>query len=92
MSMTLCLAILPQIRTIGLSISAVIMDIALFLTLKLFPLLLPEIELYGCLLVFAISCIIATFFVAFVMHETKATSMEANDDEKEPSEKLEQSC
>lgn len=68
------------------------MDIALFLTLKLFPLLLPEIELYGCLLVFAISCTAATFFVAFVMHETKATSMEANDYETEPSEKLDQSC
>lgn len=68
------------------------MDVALFLTLKLFPLLLPEIQLHGCLLVFAVSCIIATFFVTFVMRETKATSMEANDDDKEVSDTHEQSC
>lgn len=68
------------------------MDIALFLTLYFFPILLPVIELYGCLLVFSVSCIIAAVFVAFVMKETKATSMEANDDDKHCSDTIEQPC
>lgn len=52
------------------------MDIALFLTLKFFPIWLSIIDLYGCLLIFVVTCIFGTIFVIFLMDETKATSME----------------
>lgn len=47
-----------------------------FASLKLFPVLIDVIQLYGCLSIFAVSCIFGAFFVIFVLKETNGMTIE----------------
>jgi Sugar (and other) transporter len=47
-----------------------------FFTVKLFPTGLELIGLYGCMLIFAVSCFKGAVFVTFVLPHTKSNRME----------------
>ena len=64
--------ILPQkLRAVMSSICMLLLSFIAFTTLKFFPIMLEIIGLHGCMWVFATSCTAGTFFVIFVMDETK---------------------
>lgn len=65
-----------QIRTIGLTICNVFLNIISFVCLKLFPVLMVMIGLHGCMLIFAIACVLGSGYVYFVIKETKGKPMD----------------
>lgn len=51
-------------------------NLTLFVFLKLFPILLEIIDLYGCMAIHGFLCIVATIFVAFVLKETTGQNLD----------------
>lgn len=51
-------------------------NLTLFVFLKLFPILLEIIDLYGCLAIHGSLCIVATVFVALVLKETTGQNLD----------------
>lgn len=66
-----------QIRTVGMTICMVCMNITSFICLKLFPILMTIIGLHGCMLTLATACIIGSSYVYFAVKETKGISMDS---------------
>lgn len=66
-----------QIRTIGITICNVFMNLVSFICLKLFPILVATIGLHGCMVTMAIVCICGTLYVYFVVEETNGISMDS---------------
>ena len=66
-----------QIRTVGMTICMVFMNITSFICLKLFPILMTIIGLHGCMLTLATACIIGSSYVYFAVKETKGISMDS---------------
>lgn len=52
-----------------------------FISAKLFPILLQNIDLHGTMLIYGICCMAAAIFVAFVMKETSGKSLEGIDND-----------
>ncbi|XP_055299426.1 uncharacterized protein LOC129567002 [Sitodiplosis mosellana] len=65
-----------KIRTVGLAICIFALNITSFTCTKLFPLLLDKVDVYGCMLIFAINCIVGSFFIYFVLDETRGKPMD----------------
>ncbi|XP_055295169.1 facilitated trehalose transporter Tret1-like [Sitodiplosis mosellana] len=66
-----------KIRTVGLTICNIFLNLASFICLKLFPTLTVIIGLHGCMLIFGIACILGSLYILFVIKETKGISMDA---------------
>lgn len=72
--------VLPQkIRGIGTTICLCTLSMEAFLVLKLFPILMDIINLYGCMWVFAATCFAGGIFVIFVVPETKGKNLNTVD-------------
>lgn len=66
-----------KIRTVGVTICNVIMQLVSFATLKLFPILMVSVGLHGSMLMFAIPCTFGAFYVYFIIKETKGIPINA---------------
>lgn len=66
-----------QIRTIGLTICILFVYAAAFLFIKLFPILLEIIDLYGCMIIYMIGSVAGALFVIFALEETKGKSLDS---------------
>ena len=65
----------------------------LFGFLKLFPPLMDVIELYGCMLICGVLCIVGTYFVAVFLKETSGRSLdEVGQDEQTNDESAQIEC
>lgn len=51
-------------------------NIASFISVKMFPILLDTLDLHGSLLIYAVFSIVGAFFVLFVMEETSGQSLD----------------
>lgn len=85
----ICLVeVLPtKIRSFGVTVGTVAINMCSFCTIKFFPILTEIIGLYGCMFVFAGSCFVGLFFIIFFVKETKGESLdrvkqETNSDQK----------
>lgn len=68
--------VMPQkIRGIGTTICLCILSIEAFTALKVFPVILEIVHLYGCMWLFASTCFLGGLFVIFVVPETKGKSL-----------------
>ncbi|EDS32411.1 sugar transporter [Culex quinquefasciatus] len=68
--------VLPQkIRNVGSTISILTIAGSSFIVLKLFPTLMEQIDVYGTMWVLALICALATFFIIFVIPETKGKNL-----------------
>ncbi|XP_031637651.1 facilitated trehalose transporter Tret1-like [Contarinia nasturtii] len=65
-----------KIRTIGLTICVLSMYISAFIFVKMFPIILTLIDLYGCMIILMVGCVVAAFFVIFVLDETKGQTLD----------------
>lgn len=65
-----------QIRTIGLTICILFVYASAFLFIKLFPILLEIIDLYGCMVIYTIGSVAGAIFVLFALEETKGRSLD----------------
>lgn len=52
-----------------------------FITLKVFPILLVSIQLYGCMWIFAIICFAGAIFILLIVPETKGKNLIVADTE-----------
>lgn len=76
-SIVCCLENLPpKIRNVGMTIIGCGRYLISFGFLKVFPLLLQIIELYGCMIMFAILSFVGIVFVATVLKETTGTCLD----------------
>lgn len=66
-----------QIRTIGMSINIVSLNVSAFVMSKYFPIVSEMIGMYGCLSLMSASCIFGIIFVVFVMEETKGRNLDS---------------
>lgn len=64
-----------QVRTFGMIIVSSSVSIFSFTSLKLLPILMEAIDLYGCMMIYGTGCIIGAFFVLFVLEETSGQSL-----------------
>lgn len=80
-----------QIRTVGVTIISIVLSIAAFVSLKLFPILLDTQDVHGCLSLYGCGCVIGAIFVLFAMKETNGKPLDDDDDDDgvsdEPEEK-----
>ncbi|XP_055633151.1 uncharacterized protein LOC129773563 [Toxorhynchites rutilus septentrionalis] len=68
--------VLPQkIRNAGSTISIITMSISAFIVLKIFPIMLDRIYLYGTMWVMSAICLVSTFIILFVVPETKGKNL-----------------
>lgn len=65
-----------QIRTIGLAICVFALNCTSFACAKLFPILIEKIGMHGCMIIFAVNCIIGSFFMFFILNETRGKAMD----------------
>lgn len=69
--------VLPtNVRTLGLTIGMVSMNIFAFVILRTFPIFLEIIQLYGCMVILGGCCALGIFFVIFYMDETKGKTLD----------------
>lgn len=52
------------------------MNAVSFILLKMFPILIVSIGLHGAMLIFAVACTIGSFYVFFVIEETKGIALD----------------
>lgn len=67
-----------QIRTIGMAICVFGLNCTSFGCAKLFPVLInsEKIGLHGCMLIFSVNCVIGSFFMFFILNETRGKPMD----------------
>ncbi|XP_053697380.1 facilitated trehalose transporter Tret1-like [Sabethes cyaneus] len=68
--------VLPQkIRNVGSTISITMVASCAFMVLKLFPIMMDQIKLFGTMWVLSSICFLAIFFILFVIPETKGKNL-----------------
>lgn len=75
-------ALPTKVRSFGLTVGVFAMGIASFVMVATYPFLLNTVELHGCMVLFASTCLFGIFFVAFVMDETKGKTLDLSNAEK----------
>ncbi|XP_055545641.1 facilitated trehalose transporter Tret1-like [Wyeomyia smithii] len=72
--------VLPQkIRNVGSTISISMVSSSAFIVLKLFPIMMDQIKLFGTMWVLSSICFLAVFFLLFVVPETKGKNLNTAD-------------
>ncbi|XP_058816625.1 uncharacterized protein LOC131679891 [Topomyia yanbarensis] len=72
--------VLPQkIRNVGSTISITMVSTSAFVVLKLFPVMMDRIKLFGTMWVLSSFCFLAIFFIMLVIPETKGKNLVATD-------------
>lgn len=51
-------------------------NLTLFVFVKLFPILMEVIDLYGCMLIYGSLCVMAVIFVAIVLKDTTGQNLD----------------
>lgn len=75
--------VLPaKVRSFGVTLGMVAMNILSFITAISFPILMETIELYGCMAILGVSCALGMVFVIFCMEETKGKTLDLLIEEK----------
>lgn len=64
-----------QIRTIGITINTLAMNLSTFLLGKFFPIASETYGLYGCMNFLAGGCILSILFVIFILEETRGRDL-----------------
>lgn len=64
-----------KMRPFGMTFGNVVLNIASFIIMKVFPLLQESIGLEFCLILFCISCTVGTIYVATFVEETKGKEL-----------------
>lgn len=57
-------------------IVSISLGISAFTSLKMFPILMEALELYGCMMIYGSGCIAGAIFVLFVLKETSGQSLD----------------
>lgn len=70
------ISIYRQIRTLGLAICVFALNLTSFACAKLFPILIEKIGMHGCMIIFAVNCIIGSVFMFFILNETRGRPMD----------------
>lgn len=65
-----------QIRTIGMAICVFGLNCTSFACAKLFPILIEKIGMHGCMIIFAVNCVIGSIFMFFILNETRGKPMD----------------
>lgn len=73
-----------QIRSIGSTISVVLLCFFAFIILKAFPILLERIHIYGTVWIASGVCAVSILIIVFIMPETKGKSMIEEDSQEKP--------
>lgn len=71
-----------NVRTIGLTIGMISMNISAFAIIYTFPMLIEIIQLYGCMAILGSFCTFGIFFVIICMDETKGKTIDLLNEEK----------
>ncbi|XP_055295386.1 facilitated trehalose transporter Tret1-like isoform X2 [Sitodiplosis mosellana] len=66
----------PKIRTFGMAIIVFATNLAAFGAVKAFPILLDSLDLYGCMVIHGVGCLVGTVFVVYVLEETTGKSLD----------------
>lgn len=75
--------VLPtKVRSLGVTVGMVAMNIMSFITSGSFPILMETIELYGCMVILGVSCALGMLFVIIYMQETKGKTLDLLNEEK----------
>lgn len=75
--------VLPtKVRSLGVTVGMVAMNIMSFITAVSFPILMEIIELYGCMVILGVSCALGMTFVIIFMEETKGKTLDLLNEEK----------
>ncbi|XP_055597891.1 facilitated trehalose transporter Tret1-like [Uranotaenia lowii] len=77
--------VLPnKIRNIGSTIGITTVSLSAFVILKLFPVLIEKIHLHGTMWTLSAICVVGTFFILFVVPETKGKNLVTNESDTKP--------
>lgn len=71
-----------KVRSFGVTLGMVAMNIMSFMTAVSFPILMETIELYGCMVILGVSCALGMAFVIIFMDETKGKTLDLLNEEK----------
>lgn len=71
-----------KVRSFGVTLGMVAMNIMSFFTSVSFPILMETIELYGCMVILGVSCALGMTFVIIFMEETKGKTLDLLNEEK----------
>ncbi|XP_065084152.1 facilitated trehalose transporter Tret1-like isoform X2 [Ochlerotatus camptorhynchus] len=74
----------PKIRSIGSTISVVLLCFFAFIILKAFPILLERIHIYGTVWIASGVCAVSLLIIVFIMPETKGKSLVEEDSKEKP--------
>lgn len=78
--------VLPtKVRSFGLTVGMVAMNVISCITSASFPILMEIIELYGCMVILGVTCFLGMVFVIMFMEETKGKTLDLSNEEKEKS-------
>lgn len=75
-------ALPAKVRSFGLTVGMISLSVFLFVTLALYPILLEIIDLHGCMLAFAATCVFGVVFVIVYVDETKGKTIDLLNEEK----------
>lgn len=75
--------VLPtKVRSFGVTVGMVAMNVMSSITSMFFPILMEIIELYGCMVLLGVSCALGMIFVILYMEETKGRTLDLLNEEK----------
>lgn len=75
--------VLPQkIRNVGSTISILMISTSAFVVLKLFPIMIDRIHLYGTMWFHSLICLVSIFVILFTIPETKGKNLLTGSDQK----------
>lgn len=75
-------ALPTKVRSFGMTLGISSMCFFAFVVLAAYPILVKLLEMHGCMLVFAATCVLGVFFVIFFVDETKGKTIDLLNEEK----------
>lgn len=77
LSVTCSVEALPtKVRSFGLTVGSLAMNVFSFFILASYPSLLESVDLHGCMLMYAATCVFGTAFVVVYVDETKGVALD----------------
>lgn len=61
----------------GMAVVSFAISLAAFISVKLYPILLDSLELYGTMMIYGTGCVVGTFFIIFMLQDTNGTSLDS---------------
>lgn len=68
---------ISKIRTLGMALTTITLNLSAFALMKLFPVWIDPIKLYGCLCIIICGCVLGIIYIIFMMEETRGRDLDS---------------